>query len=228
MAIVPLSGSLRERSGKGPARQARRQGRIPGVIYGHGQPALPVAVDTRDFINALRHIEGGNMIVSLKLDGSERTALVREVQRDPISHEILHLDFQEVSLTELVHVEVTVHLVGIARGVKDGGGILEHITRQIEVECTATTIPSSIDADVSNLDVGDSVHVRDLTVSEGVKILADGDQTVATVVPPTVYEAPAPTEAAPAAAEEPEVIAKGKEEEEEEKEEPKKREEPKK
>jgi large subunit ribosomal protein L25 len=214
MAIVPLTGSIRERSGKGPARQARRQGRIPGILYGHGQAATAVAVNTRDFIQALRHVEG-NMIVSLQLDGAERTALVREVQRDPLSAEILHLDFQEVLLTDTVRVEVTVHLVGVAKGVKEGGGILEHITRNIEVECLATAIPSSIDVDVSALEVGDSLHVRDLSV-QGVTILSDPDQTIATVVPPTVYEAPAPAEVAAAPSEEPEVIAKGKEEDEEE------------
>jgi len=211
MAIVPLTGSLRERSGKGPAREARRAGRIPAILYGHGQAALSVAVETRDFINAMRQIEGGNMIVSLKLESGERTALVREVQRDPLSHEILHLDFQEVSLTEKVRVEVNVHLVGAAKGVKEGG-ILEAITRQVEVECLATAIPGSLDVDVSDLAIGDSVHVRDLQ-AEGVTVLTDPDQTIATVVPPTVYEAPA-AEAAVAAptAEEPEVIGKGKEE----------------
>jgi large subunit ribosomal protein L25 len=222
MAIVPLTGSLRERSGKGPARQARLAGRIPAILYGHGQAALSVAVETRDFINAMRQIEGGNMIVSLKLDGGERTALVREVQRDPLTHEILHLDFQEVSLTEKVRVEVNVRLVGSPAGVKEGG-ILEPITRQVEVECLATAIPDGLDVDVSALGIGDSVHVRDLQ-SLGIVILTDPDQTVATVVPPTVYEAPVAAEAAVAAptAEEPEVIGKGKEEGEEKPEEEKK------
>lgn len=213
MAIVPLTGSLRERSGKGPARQSRRAGRIPAILYGHGQAALSVAVETREFINAMRQIEGGNMIVSLKLDGGERTALVREVQRDPLTHEIVHLDFQEVSLTEKVRVEVNVHLVGQPVGVKEGG-ILEPITRQVEVECLATAIPGALDVDVSGLGIGDSVHVRDIQ-PQGIVILTDPDQTVATVVPPTVYEAPVAAEAAVAAepaAEEPEVIGKGKEE----------------
>jgi len=154
------------------------------------------------------------MIVSLKLDGGERTALVRGVQRDPLTHEILHLDFQEVSLTEKVRVEVNVHLVGTPIGVKDAGGILETIIRAVEVECLATTIPGSIDVDVSQLGIGDSVHVRDLQ-PEGVVILTDPDQTVATVVPPTVYEAPVAEVAAVPSAEEPEVIGKGKEEGEE-------------
>jgi large subunit ribosomal protein L25 len=220
MAIVPLSGSLRERVGKGAARQSRRSGRIPAVVYGHGQAATTVAVDTQEFLSAIRHHEGGNIIVSLKLDGDEKTALIREVQRDPISQEILHLDFQEVLLTDKVRVEVSVHLVGSPRGVREGGGILEHINRQVEVECLATDIPGSIDADVTDLFIGDSFHVSDLQV-QGVVILTDPGTTIATVVPPTVHETPVePTEgeAAEAEAEEPEVISKGKEEEAESKE----------
>jgi large subunit ribosomal protein L25 len=154
------------------------------------------------------------MIVALRLDGGERTALVRAVQRDPLSHEILHLDFQEVSLTERVRVEVPVHLVGVPAGVKDQGGILQHITRSLELECLATDIPSHIDADVSALLIGDSIHVRDLVI-EKVEILSEGDDTVAAVVPPTVLEAP-PVEAVEPEAAEPEVIAKGKEEKPEE------------
>jgi len=214
MAIVPLQGQRRDRAGKGPARSTRRAGHIPGVVYGHGQPALPVAVNAKDLISALRHVEGGNMIVSLKLDGGDKTALVREVQLDPISHEIIHLDFQEVSLTEKVRVQVSVHLTGLPTGVKDDGGILETIARTVEVECLATSIPTSLDADVTALGVGDSLHASDLGLPEGVVLLTEADQTIATVVPPTVYEAPVVAEAAPTAAE-PEVItAKGKEEEE--------------
>lgn len=214
MAIVPLSGTIRERVGKGPARQSRRSGRIPAVVYGHGQAATSVAVDSKEFESALRRHEGGNMIVSLKFDESERTALIREVQRDPISQEILHLDFQEVLLTETVRVDVTVNLVGSPRGVREGAGILEHINRQVEVECLATAIPGSIEADVTELFIGDSFHVSDLKV-DGVTILTDPSTTIATVVPPTVQEAPEAAEGAEAEpeSEEPEVISKGKDEE---------------
>jgi len=216
MAIVPLSGALRDRSGKGPARASRRDGKIPGVVYGHGQPAVSVTVDQKEFINAIRHVEGGNMIVALKLTNGEKTALVREVQLDPISHDIIHLDFQEVSLTETVRVQVAVHFTGLAIGVKDGGGILETIARQVEVECLATAIPNFLEADVSALEVGDSLHASDLKLPEGVTLLTEADQTIATCVPPTVYEAPVAAEAAPAATEPELVAAKGKEEKGEE------------
>jgi len=210
MAIVPLAGRVRPGTGKGPARQARRAGEIPGVIYGAGETPTALAIPKKEFELALKTARaGGNVIVALKLDGAaEQTAIIREVQRDPISHDILHLDFHHISLTEKVTVEVTVHLVGIADGVKNGGGILEHITRTIEIECLPTQIPQHLEADVSALGIGDSVHVRDLVVPNAL-VLSDPDVTIATVVPPTVMtETPAGTAAGTAT--EPEVIAKGK------------------
>lgn len=218
MAIVPITGAHRDQVGKGPARQSRRSGRIPGVLYGHGQPASAVSVDGKEFETALRNHQGGNMIIALRLHSDERTALIRAVQRDPISHEILHLDFQEVSLTERVRVEVPVHLVGTAKGVKDQGGILQHILRSVELECLATAIPSHLEADVSQLEIGDTLHVRDLR-AEGAEFLSELDDVIASVVPPTVLETPTVEEAAAPAegAAEPEVIAKGKEDKGEEK-----------
>jgi large subunit ribosomal protein L25 len=213
MAVIPLRGSRRDSLGKGGARKARAAGLIPGVVYGHGEPPVPVAVDNREFETALRHHKGGNAIVNLAVNGSEYTALIRDVQYDPLSHDILHLDFHHISLTETVEVRVNVHLNGLPIGVKDGGGILEHITREIEIRCLPTQIPSALEADVSALNIGDSIHVRDLVVPD-VTILTDLDTTVATVVPPTVMEEKPVEEAAAAATAEPEVIAKGKQDEE--------------
>lgn len=215
MAVIALSGTPRERLGKGGARTARREGKIPAVLYGHGETPVPVSIVARDLDLALREHKGGNPIVHLAVSGGEYTALIRDVQYDPMTHHILHLDFQHISLTETIEVKVNVHLTGIPTGVKDGGGILETILREIEVRCLPTAIPASIDVDVSALNIGDSIHVRDLSVPN-VTILADADSTVATVVPPTVMEekpAEAAVEGAPAAAE-PEVITKGKKEEE--------------
>jgi large subunit ribosomal protein L25 len=216
MSVIPLTGARRQRTGKGGARKSRAGGQIPGVLYGHGETPIPVAVGARDFDLALRGHQGGNPLVNLKLDGGEYTALIRDVQYDPLTHDILHLDFQHISLTETIEVQVTVHLTGLAIGVKDGGGILETILRSVQVRCLPTAIPAAIDVDVSHLGVGDSVHVRDLQVPD-VTILTDMDATVATVVAPTIIEEKPAEEAVAAAAAtatEPEVITKGKKEEE--------------
>jgi large subunit ribosomal protein L25 len=210
MAIVPLEGRVRPGTGKGPARQARRDGLIPGVIYGHGETPVALTVPKREFDVAMRTAKGSNVIVGLKLDGgAEQTAIIREVQRDPISHDILHLDFHHISLTEKVTIEVTVHLVGVPDGVKNGGGVLEHISRTVEIEVLPTQIPGAIEADVSHLGIGDSIHVRDLVIPNAL-VLSDPDTTVATVVPPTKAVEATPTEAVAAGKAEPEVIAKGK------------------
>jgi large subunit ribosomal protein L25 len=202
MAVIPLSGTRREALGKGGARKARAAGRIPGVLYGHGEEPVPVTVQAREFDLALRGHKGGNPIVNLAVSGGEYTALIRAVQYDPLSHDILHLDFQHISLTETIEV-------------KDGGGILETILREIDVRCLPTAIPSSIEVDVSHLNIGDSVHVSEVTVPD-VTILNDGAETIATVVPPTVMEEKAAeTAVVEGAPSEPEVITKGKKDEDE-------------
>jgi large subunit ribosomal protein L25 len=213
MAVISLNGARRDALGKGGARKARAAGNIPGVLYGHGEEPIPLNVGAREFQVALHTHKGGNAIVNLQLGGSEFTALIRDVQYDPLTHHILHLDFQHISLTETIEVNVSLQLTGIPTGVKDGGGILEHILRDVEVRCLPTAIPPSIQLDVSALAIGDSIHVRDIVMPE-VTILTDLDATVATVVPPTVMEEK-PVEEAVAAevSAEPEVIAKGKKEE---------------
>jgi large subunit ribosomal protein L25 len=215
MPVIPLTGARRDQLGKGGARKSRAAGRIPAVLYGHGETPIPVAIGTRDFEIALHKHEGGNPIVNLALDGGEYTALIRAVQYDPVTHDILHLDFQHISLTESVEVKVALHFTGLAIGVKDGGGILESILHDVEVRCLPTAIPPSIAVDVSHLNIGDSIHARDISVPN-VVILTDPATTLATVVPPTVMEEK-PAEEVVVTAEagaEPEVIAKGKKEEE--------------
>ena len=215
-SVIQLQGSRRKDLGKGGARKARAAGQIPGVLYGHGETPVAVAVGAREFQTALRTHKGGNALVNLKLDNGEYTALIRDAQYDPINRSILHLDFQHISLTEQIEVEVALKPIGLAVGVKDGGGILEMIVRNIDVRCLPTAIPEAIEIDVSALNVGESLHVRDIR-AEGIEILTDADTTIITVVAPTVEEAPVAAEGAVAAeptAAEPEVVgAKGKKEE---------------
>jgi len=213
-SVIQLNGSRREKLGKGGARKARAAGQIPGVLYGHGETPVAVAVGAREFQTALRGHKGGNALVNLKLDNGEFTALVRDAQFDPVTRVVLHLDFQHISLTETVEIEVEVRPTGLAAGVKDGGGILEIIVRTLEVRCLPTAIPEAIFVDVTALQVGESLHVRDIQV-EGLEILTDGATTVLTVVPPTVEEtAVTPEGVAVAGTPEPEVVgAKGKKDE---------------
>jgi len=219
MPVIPLSGTRRGDIGKGGARKARAAGMIPAVLYGHGQESVALNVSARDFELAVRK-QGGNPIIGLALDGGEHTALIRDVQYDPLTHDIIHLDFLRISLTEEIEVGVPIKLVGLPIGVKDGGGILEPILRELKVRCLPTTIPSGAEVDVSALNIGDSVHVGVISLP-GVTILTDPEVTVATVVPPTVQVEEKPAEEAAAVAEgaeatEPEVIAKGKKDEGEE------------
>ncbi len=217
MPVIPLTGARRESTGKGAARKSRAAGRIPGVLYGHGETPVSLSVSAREFELAVRK-KGGNPIIGLSIEGGEYTALIRAVQYDPLTHDIIHLDFQHISLTETIEVDVPIHLVGLAVGVKDAGGILEPITRELKVRCLPTAIPAHVDVDVSALNIGDSVHVSVISVPD-VTILTDPELTVATVVPPTVHEEKPAEEAAPvegAEPTEPEVIAKGKKEEGEE------------
>ena len=207
-----LQGERRSGVGKGVARKLRQGGRIPAVYYGRGEDPIALIVGLKDLQEVIERAEGSNVIVDLKVDGdgvADRKALIREIQRDPVGGHILHLDLQHISLTETIVVEVPIVLVGTPIGVKDGGGILEYLLREVEVECLPTDIPSKLEIDVSALNIGDSLHVSDL-VADRVEIKTEADRTIATVVPPTVLEEAKPAEEGAAA--EPELVKEKKEE----------------
>ncbi|MBN1503665.1 MAG: 50S ribosomal protein L25, partial [Candidatus Eisenbacteria bacterium] len=215
MAIVVLQGKVRTDAGKGVARKSRMRGNIPGIMYGEGEPSVAFEAKKDDFLALIHTVSGENVVVDLKLEGdaSDRKAIIREIQRDPLSGRILHFDLQHISLTEKVTVDVPIVVVGVPTGVKDFGGILEHILREVRVECLPTEIPPKVEIDVTSLKIGDSVHVGDL-VMQNVTILMDPERPVVTVVPPTAEEVPA--EAAAPEVAEPELIGKEKEAEGEE------------
>ena len=213
MAIVVLKSARRDDVGKGVARRLRMAGSVPAVYYGRGETPLSLAVQTKELESILHGASGSNVIVDLKVDGeaaADRKALLREVQRHPVKGSILHVDLQHISLSEKITVEVPVVLVGTPVGVKDGGGILEHLLREVEVECLPTDIPASISVDVSHLNIGDSVHVSDLKADKAT-VRTEAERAVATVVPPTILEEVKPAEEAPT---EPELVKKEKAEEE--------------
>lgn len=209
MAIVSLKSTRRDGVGKGVARRLREAGNVPAIYYGRGEAPVAISVQAKELEMLLHGASGSNVIVDLKVEGAEaadRKAILREVQRHPVRGTILHVDLQHISLSERITVEVPVVLVGIPTGVKDGGGILEHNLREVEVECLPTEIPEKFTVDVSHLNIGDSVHVSDLAIGN-VKVNTEAERTVATVVPPTVLEEVKPAEAAPT---EPELVKKEK------------------
>ena len=216
MAMHALKGARRSAVGKGVARKLRQAGSIPAVYYGRGEEPIVLTVGLKELEEVIVKAEGSNVIVDLKVDGDgvgDRKALIREIQRDPVGGHILHLDLQHISLTERITVEVPIVLTGIPTGVKDGGGILEHLLRDVEVECLPTDIPSRLEIDVSALNIGDSLHVSDLKADK-VTILTEGERPIAAVVPPTVLEEVKPAEGEGEAVAEPELVKEKKETEE--------------
>jgi large subunit ribosomal protein L25 len=214
MATASLTATPRAEVGKGAARKLRANQRIPGVVYGHHRDATPLTIDARELEKLLGSISPGTTVVELHLGGRMSKTLIREIQRHPFKRQVLHVDFQELVAGEKITVKVPIVFIGTAAGVKDGGTV-EEVTREVEVEVDPANIPSHFEIDISALGINDSVHVSDIKVPEGVKILDDVDATVAVVAPPRVVEeAPAPVEGAVEAAAEPELIRKPKDEEE--------------
>jgi large subunit ribosomal protein L25 len=216
MATRSLKTERRSDVGKGVARKLRMTGRIPAVYYGRGEAPIPLVVGLKELEEVIHTAEGSNVIVDLRVGGDaspERKALIREIQRDPVGGNILHLDLQHISLTEQIIVEVPIVLLGTPAGVKDGGGILEHLLREVEVECLPADIPSRLEVDVSALLIGDSLHVSDLK-ADRVTIKTDSTRAIAAVVPPTILEEVKPAEEAVVA--EPELVKEKKDEESEE------------
>jgi len=229
-----LDAQTRDTFGKNEARRTRREGKVPAVLYGGaGGGANPIAVSPKELLKILHSESGQNTLISLKLAGAGDTrVLVKDFQLDPITHEVLHADFYRVAMDKLLQVTIPIVVQGEPKGVKQQGGVLEHIRREIEIECLPADIPENVVVDVSELMLHQGVRVRDIAASPKWKPISDPDLMLVHVIMPKAEEAPAPAEAAaaaPAAPAEPEVIKKGKKEEEEgEKKEEKKKEEKKK
>ena len=213
--MVSLAANPREKTGKGAARQARFAKQVPAVIYGHGRPTQPLMLDALSLEQALAGIEPASTVIELTVDGKKTRTLIREIQRHPIRPDIIHVDFYEIHADEKVTLKVPVHLVGAPDGVRNAGGVLDQVTREVEIEVLPENIPDRVELDVTALMIGDSLHVRDLTIPNAV-ILTGADLTIATVVPPRAEEVAAPTPEAATEVAEPELIRKPREEEGEE------------
>jgi len=218
MEKVILKVETREGSGKRIAKDLRNKKLIPAVVYKDGKDALKLQLAAKDLAEILHTKAGENVIVTLKISGSEgktkdKTAVIKEIQREPIKSGILHVDFNEILLTEVLEVGVPLSAHGEPEGKKDGG-TLEHIMWELQVECLPTDIPEKIEIDVSKLKIGDAVYVKDILVPKGVKVLTD-QELIAMIVKPPKVEVPE-EEVGAEAATEPELIRKKKEAEEEE------------
>jgi large subunit ribosomal protein L25 len=207
----------REAHGKGVARSLRRDGMVPAVLYREGK-AQSIKLSKKELAKLVNSVAGEQVMVDLQFkDGEKKLALLKDFQVDPIRGELLHTDFFEVSLTEKVRVPLHIVTVGEPIGVKRDAGILQHTIREVEIECLPDKIPGRVEIDISKLEVGQSVHVSDLSFEEGIKVLTDPGDVIVTVTAPVVEEAApaaATAEAAAAAPAEPEVVKKGKKEEE--------------
>jgi large subunit ribosomal protein L25 len=214
-----LEAQPREAGTKNHARRVRRDGKIPGVLYGAGKGSLSVSVDPRHVQRILNSETGHNTIFDLALNGGEQTkAMIVDWQYEPIKGKLLHIDLQRIAMDKVLKVSVPIHLKGEAAGVKQEGGILEQMLREVEIECLPADIPSHIDVDISHLTFGTVLRVSDLPHSQKLKFLTEANQPVAhvTSVKEEVVATPDATAAEAAAPAEPEVIKKGKQETEEE------------
>jgi large subunit ribosomal protein L25 len=207
-----LQAEKREGTGKNEARRLRAKGRIPAVVYGAEKgKAVPIAVDPKTLLRILHSESGVNTLIGLQLDGGDTRVLVKEYQLHPIDHRLLHADFYQVAMDKALTVTVPVVLKGEARGVKQQGGVVDFVHREIDVEVLPGDIPENITIDISELMLGQGVRLRDVhTEGSKWKPLSDPDMMIVHVVAPRAEEAPAVAEAAPAAGAEPEVIKKGK------------------
>ncbi len=210
--MVTLVAQRRQPKGSKVARRLRQTGQVPGVLYGHKEENIPLAVSAEELTWAVRH---GSRVVDLQADGKTEKALIRELQYDHLGMAILHVDFARVAADERIQIEVRLDIRGTAPGVT-AGGVLEQNLHTIEVECPALSIPESIRVNVSELKIEDAIHVRDLKLPEGVKALTDPDAIVVHVVAKAVEPEEAAAAAAAAAEQaEPEVIGRQAKEEEE-------------
>jgi len=193
---VTLRAEPRSTTGKGSARQARMAGRVPAILYGQGIVPTPLAVDSKQIGHALHTEAGANVLVNLEVEGGRRyLTMVREVQRHPVRGHLLHVDFVNTARDVKTHADVPLQITGESRGVREGG-VIEHHLWELRVEALPTNIPSSLEADISHLGIGDHLRVADVTAPAGVDIVSEPDEIILSVVEPQAARGGAEGEAA--------------------------------
>ncbi len=202
---VKFVAQMRNSAGKSESRALRRNGFIPGILYGAGEENKLLAVDKKSAEIVLKHVASHSVMADLEIQSNDGKdvlkTIVKEVQSNPITGEVLHIDFYHIGKNQPVSLSIPIRLIGECPGVKEGG-IMEHDLREIEVEGLPDAIPEAVEIDVSNLKIGDSIYVRDMTFPEGIKPLVDSEHVVVTILAPKAEEVPAPEEAAAVATEE--------------------------
>ncbi len=211
--IISITAAPRTAAGKGAARQARLKKKVPAVVYGHGRASQSVEVDAQTLEQMLTGKEPSSTLVELTIDGKKARALIREIQRHPVRPDIIHIDFYEIHADEKVKLKVPVHLTGTPDGVRNAGGVLDQVTREVEIAVLPEHIPDRVELDVTALTIGHSLHVGDLVIPNAI-ILTQADLTIATVVPPRAEEVAAPAAETGTEVAEPELIRKVREGEE--------------
>ncbi|MDP2921331.1 MAG: 50S ribosomal protein L25 [Candidatus Omnitrophota bacterium] len=222
MDFIELKANIREEKGKELNKRLRATGLVPGVVYRKGEATLSLKIDSKNLAKALHTDAGENVIIKLFVEGDkkkkERIVVIKELQKDPVKDLLVHVDLNEISLTETLKVKVPIVSKGEAVGVKQEGGVLQHVMWEVEVECLPTNIPDKIEADISNLKIGDTLSIKDIKPPEGVKILADLESIVFSVEHVKAVEEAVAAPAAEGEATEPELIREKKEKEETEEE----------
>src|SRR5881296_3047992 len=209
---VKLKAEPRTATGRSAARRLKARGIVPAVVYGGREESQPLQVSARDISAMLSHASGENILVELEIAGHKgtRTALLQEVQHSPVGGDVLHVDFHAISMDEKIQADVPLEALGIPTGVKNFGGLLDQNLRALAIECLPRDLPDKITVDVSALNIGDSIHVRDIKLPDGVTAKTPVDLTAFSVLAPVVEEEPVAPVAEAAAG--PEVIKEKKEE----------------
>lgn len=225
MEEILLEAELREETGRAKANELRRKGFIPAVVYGEGKTSQAIKVPHRDLLRLMHEHRFENAVINLKIKDSKKAksmpCLIKDVQYDPVRSNVVHVDFNEISLTKEIKVNIPVNVKGESIGVKNEGGSLEHILWEIEVECLPTDIPKGIDVDVSQLKIGDAIHIKDVKFPANVKVLSEPDSIILSVAAPmkeeVVVEEEGEAKSPEVIKEKKEVPAEGKEPEEKDK-----------
>lgn len=213
---ITINGSRRESTGKNAARRVRREGKLPAILYGPHTESVPLTIEKKDIFAILKSETGENTLFKIALDKDVRDVMIKEIQQDVVSDELKHVDLIQVALDKAIRVMVSVELTGEAFGVKNEGGFVDFITRELEIECLPGNIPEAIEIDISGLHLNQSIKVEDAPRLEGVEYTDDSQTVIALIQSPTAEEAPkgmaAEEEAVIGEEEQPEVIGREKEE----------------